>query len=499
MFHYKSSIAIISFMLLLLTIPELSFAAAHLGDAWFLDGAGISALWIIPFGGMLLSIALGPIIAPQFWHHHYGKISVMWAFIFIIPFFFAYGLSITSYEVIHILIVDYVPFIILLFALFTVSGGIRLKGTLVGTPVVNTLILIIGSILASWMGTTGAAILLIRPILRANEHRKYKVHTVVFFIFTIANIGGSLTPLGDPPLFLGFLKGVSFFWTLEHMMLPMLFALAILFIVYFIIDTILYNKEGKPKPENLTKEKLALEGSVNFLLLAGIIGAVIMSGIWKPDPNAAADASIWANAPIAITIYHVPLYLNELARLILLIACAGLSIKLTNPVSRQLNGFNWEPISEVAKLFFGIFVTMIPALKILQAGKNGALTSIVSLVTNDDGTPVNIMYFWVTGLLSSFLDNAPTYLVFFSTAAGDLSNPANITHLMTDMSTTLLAISCGAVFMGANTYIGNAPNFMVRSIAEQQGVKMPSFFGYMLWSMCILIPLFLLVGIIFIA
>ena len=478
-------------------MPDTALAAAHVGDAWYINGADISAFWIIPFVGMLLSIALGPICVPHFWHHHYGKVSVMWAAIFIIPFIAVYGLSISAYEFVHIIVADYVPFLILLFALFVVSGGIRLKGSLVGTPVVNVLILIVGSILASWMGTTGAAMLLIRPLLRANEHRQYKVHTVVFFIFTVANIGGSLTPLGDPPLFLGFLKGVSFFWTLEHMFLPMLFALTTLFILYFAIDTFLYKKEGKPVPATKSTEALGLEGSINFLFLLGINGAVVLSGIWKPDANAAVGASIWENAPVLLSIYHVPLYANEATRLVLLLICAGLSIKFTSSESRKLNGFEWEPIAEVGKLFFGIFVTMIPALKILQAGENGALASIVSLVSTPEGEPVNLMYFWITGLLSSFLDNAPTYLVFFSTAAGDMSDMANITRLMTDMAPTLLAISCGAVFMGANTYIGNAPNFMVRSIAENQGVKMPSFFGYMAWS-AMLLPVFFLVGLIFI-
>ncbi len=479
-------------------IPKISFAASAVGDAWYLSGADLSSLWIIPFTGMLLSIALGPILFAKFWHHNYGKISVAWAVMFIVPFIAVYGVSITAYEVIHILLIDYVPFLILLFSLFVISGGIRLKGSLSGSPIVNTLILLIGAILASWMGTTGAAMLLIRPLLRANAHRKYKVHTVIFFIFTVANIGGSLTPVGDPPLFLGFLKGVDFFWTLEHMFLPMLFTLTILFIIYFIMDTILYKKEGKPAPENSDDEKLGLEGSINFLLIAGVIFAVVISGVWKPNPAAPIDASIFDNAPIAFSIYHVPMYLNELTRLILLLILAWLSLKLTRKESRELNGFNWEPILEVGKLFFGIFITMIPALKILQAGESGGLASVVSMISDENGNPVNLMYFWITGILSSFLDNAPTYLVFFTTAAGDVSNPANIQMLMTEKSSTLLAISMGAVFMGANTYIGNAPNFMVRSIAENQGVKMPSFFGYMVWSIAILIPLFLIVAFIFI-
>ncbi len=481
MFIWRSSksLAVIAATLTALLLPVLAFASEGGHGAPHLDGAMLSGLWVIPFACMLLSIAIFPLAAPHFWHHHFGKVAAFWGLAFLVPFAIQFGFSLALYETAHTLFLEYIPFIILLLSLFTVAGGVRLKGSLVGTPTLNTGILLIGTILASWMGTTGAAMLLIRPLLRANAHRKFKVHSVVFFIFLVANIGGSLTPLGDPPLFLGFLKGVSFFWTTVHMFPPMLVLSVILLAVFFALDTVLFNKEGRPVPQGEaagTGEKFGLEGKINLLLLLGVIASVLLSGMWKPG--------------ITISVYHVPVELQNITRDVLLLVIAGLSLKLTDSESRRKNDFNWFPIIEVAKLFSGIFISMIPAIAILKAGENGALSSVINLVSHN-GEPVNIMYFWLTGLLSSFLDNAPTYLVFFNTAGGDAA------HLMTDMADTLLAISAGAVFMGANTYIGNAPNFMVRSIAEDQGVKMPSFFGYMAWSFGILIPCFILLTFLF--
>jgi Na+/H+ antiporter NhaD/arsenite permease-like protein len=443
-----------------------------------MDGAQLSVIWVIPFVCMLLSIAILPLAAENFWHHHFGKVAVGWSLAFLIPCAVTFGIGTAFEQFIHAMVAEYVPFIILLLVLFTVSGGIRLKGSLVGTPKVNVGILLIGTIMASWMGTTGAAMLFIRPLLRANAHRKYRVHTVIFFIFLVANIGGALTPLGDPPLFLGFLKGVPFFWTLTHLFLPVVFLSSILLTGYFILDSILYNKEGRPVPPDSGKEPLHFEGAINFVLLAGIVTTVLISGLWKPG--------------LEIPIYaHVTYELQHLKRDLLLLAIAGLSWKFTCQESRKANGFSWFPIIEVGKLFFGIFISMIPAIAILQAGARGALAPVIKMVSNPDGSPVNVMYFWLTGALSSFLDNAPTYVVFFNTAGGD---PALLTG---QLASTLTAISAGAVFMGANTYIGNAPNFMVRSIAEEQGVPMPSFFGYMLWSGGILIPCFILFSLIF--
>jgi Na+/H+ antiporter NhaD/arsenite permease-like protein len=430
---------------------------------------------VIPFAGILLSIAIFPLVAPEYWHHNFGKVSAFWALLFVIPFLFSQGWQIVLYEVLHVGLLEYIPFIILLLALFTISGGVQLTGSLVGTPIINSAIILVGTLLASWMGTTGAAMLLIRPLLRANKERKHKVHIVIFFIFLVANIGGSLTPLGDPPLFLGFLKGVDFFWTTKAMFLPMLFMIISLLIIFYFYDTFQYRKESDlPVPTN--NEKISVKGSFNLLLIFGVVCSVLLSGFWRPG--------------IDFTIFHVHVELQNLARDILLLILTYLSWTYTSKEIREGNEYTWFPIQEVAKLFAGIFITIIPAIAILKAGKSGALSSIINSVSSDTG-PVNYMYFWLTGILSSFLDNAPTYLVFFNTAGGDAQ------VLMGELSQTLLAISAGAVFMGANTYIGNAPNFMVKSIAESSGIKMPSFFGYFFYSLVILFPLFIVVSLLF--
>ena len=458
-------------------MPILLFAGAggH-GSAPHLNGETLTIFWVIPFVGILLSIAIFPLIAPEFWHHNFGKISLFWATSLIIPFLLKQGFEITLYQLLHVGLLEYIPFIILLLALFTISGGVQLKGSLVGSPTLNTLILFIGTALASWMGTTGAAMLLIRPLIRANSFRKNKVHVIVFFIFLVANIGGSLTPLGDPPLFLGFLKGVDFFWTTSAMFVPMLFMSISLLIIFFVIDTILYKKESQIPKQDDNKEKIGIEGSFNLLLLAGVVGGVLLSGFWKPG--------------ISYEVYHVPIEIQNLTRDLLLLVLTYVSWRLTSMKIRDANEYTWFPIIEVGKLFAGIFVTIIPAISILQAGKDGALASVVSSVSSESGEPINYMYFWLTGILSSFLDNAPTYLVFFNAALGDTMT---VSDLMGQGSQTLLAISAGAVFMGANTYIGNAPNFMVKSISESSGIEMPSFFGYFLkWSVPILMPLFII-------
>jgi Na+/H+ antiporter NhaD/arsenite permease-like protein len=441
----------------------------------------ILPLWsCIPFACMLLSIALCPLIMPEFWHHHFGKISGLWAATLALPFLFAFKGD-ALYEILHIVLADYVPFIILLWSLYTVSGGILLRGTLRGTPVVNVAILIIGTLLASWMGTTGAAMLLIRPFLRANDYRKNKTFMVVFFIFLVANVGGSLTPLGDPPLFLGFLHGVSFFWTFN--LLPHMLVVAILLLViYFILDTYHYRKEGVVAPqESDVKQPLKLDGMHNFIFLAGIIGAVLMSGVVD-----------WGE----VNTFGVHRAVQDWVRDGLLIIMGILSLVATSRRLREDNDFTWFPIIEVAYLFIGIFITMIPCLLILKAGPQGALAFLVNGVTQ----PTH--YFWVTGALSSFLDNAPTYLTFFNTALGSfysgMPEAAAVPLLMTESAIYLKAISAGAVFFGACSYIGNAPNFMVRSISEEAGTPMPSFFGYILkYSLIYLIPCYVVVSLIF--
>jgi Na+/H+ antiporter NhaD/arsenite permease-like protein len=443
-----------------------------------MDGSALSPLWGVPFAGLLLSIALAPLLAPSFWHHHYGKIAAAWALAFVLPFAATFGMSALAHELVHVLLVEYVPFIILLTALFVVAGGIFIRGNLHGSPGLNTALLAIGAVLASLMGTTGASMLLIRPLIRANDNRVHRAHVVVFFIFIVSNVGGSLTPLGDPPLFLGFLKGVEFFWTVGHILPETLFTLSILLVLFWMIDSHYYRKEGvlkaDPTPDT---PRMGFDGAVNFGLLGGVVGLVLLSGFWRSS--------------VQVEIYGTPIGLPGLVRDLGLVAIILLSLWITPARVHSDNQFGWGPMLEVAKLFAGIFLTIVPVIAMLKAGTEGPFGAIVRAVTRPDGQPDPAMYFWATGILSSFLDNAPTYLVFFNSAGGDAA------VLMTTHAATLAAISAGAVFMGANTYIGNAPNLMVKAIAEDRGVRMPSFFGYMLWSGAILVPLFIVQTFIF--
>ncbi|WP_321794390.1 sodium:proton antiporter [Caballeronia sp. J97] len=441
------------------------------------DGAALSATWGIPFVGVLLSIAVFPLVAPKLWHHHFGKIAAAWAIAFLAPFALFFGFGVAGSVLVHALLEEYVPFIVLLASLYTVAGGICVRGNLHGSARLNTGLLALGTALASVMGTTGAAMLLIRPLLRANDNRRHVVHVVVFFIFLVANAGGSLTPLGDPPLFLGFLNGVGFFWTTVHLALPMLFVCAVLLTVFYVLDSYYWRRHDArsafldPTPDT---PPLGIDGKINFALLAVIVVLVLISGVWKPG--------------IAFDVFGTHVQLQNLVRDALLVTVLLASLVLTPKSARAGNAFDWAPIEEVAKLFAAIFITIAPVITILRAGDAGAFAGIVHAVSDAQGKPVDIAYFWATGLLSSFLDNAPTYLVFFNLAGGDART------LMTTDATTLAAISAGAVFMGANTYIGNAPNFMVKAIAESRGVRMPSFFGFIAWSGAILLPLFAVLG-----
>ena len=465
-----------SFLRVAATIAAFTLFAAGPAQAAAIDGRALSILWVLPFAGMLLSIALMPLLTPGLWHHHYGKVTAFWALCIIVPFGLQIGTASTGHALLEVALHEYIPFIVLLFALFTVAGGVRITGNLHGSPSLNTAMLLVGTVLASWMGTTGASMLMIRPLIRANDDRKHNVHVVVFFIFLVSNVGGALTPLGDPPLFLGFLKGVDFFWTTKALFLPTLFVVVLLLGVFYAIDSYYYRKEGIVAPDPTPDSAIGLEGGINLILLGAIILAVLMSGTWQPG--------------VTLSIAGIGVELQNLARDLLLLAIAFASLRLTAAETRSGNGFTWGPIVEVAKLFAGIFVTIIPAIAILRAGVDGALGPLVSLASLPDGTPNNAMYFWLAGGLSSFLDNAPTYLVFFNMAGGDAAT------LMGPLAATLLAVSAGAVFMGANTYIGNAPNFMVKAIAEDMKVSMPSFFGYMAWSCAFLLPCFALVTLI---
>ncbi|WP_439519401.1 sodium:proton antiporter [Hydrogenophaga sp.] len=446
-----------------------------LAQAADLDGSQLSVWWGVPFAGVLLSIALVPLLAPIFWHHHFGKVSAAWALAFLVPFAMFVGPGVTWTAVVHAMVAEYIPFIILLTALFTVAGGIFLRGNLHGSATLNTGLLAIGAVLASFMGTTGASMLLIRPLIRANDNRKHQVHVVVFFIFIVSNVGGSLTPLGDPPLFLGFLKGIEFFWTFNHIWGETLFMLVSLLGIFFVLDWWLYRNREEVQPRDPTPDttRIGFDGAKNFLLLGVVVGLVLMSGLWKSS--------------VVFNVWGTEVGLPGLLRDAGLIVVTLISLRLTPSSVHESNQFSWGPMQEVAKLFAAIFLTIIPVIAMLKAGVDGPFGAVVRAVTNADGTPNPAMYFWATGLLSSFLDNAPTYLVFFNTAGGDPQ------VLMNALAPTLAAISAGAVFMGANTYIGNAPNLMVKAIAEDRGVRMPSFFGYMLWSVGILLPLFALI------
>ena len=459
---------------------------AHHGHG--VDGAKLPIWSIIPFVGILLSIAIFPLVLDShFLVHHGGKMSLVWALAFAVPYLVAFRGE-AFYDILHIYLIDYIPFIILLWGLFTVAGGILVRGTLRGTPIVNTLLLLIGTAIASWVGTTGASMLLIRPLIRANAYRRSKIHLIIFFIFLVSNIGGSLTPLGDPPLFLGFLHNVPFFWTTTALFPHMLFISVILIALFFVVDTFMFKREGGVVPDDGTSEPIRVDGLFNLIFLLGIVAAVLMSGSFK-----------WGE----VNIFGVHVAWQNIARDVLIVVMGLLSLRFT-PFSgelRQANEFSWEPIEEVAKVFAGIFMTIIPALAILKAGENGALRGLIGAIKE----PMH--YFWITGILSSFLDNAPTYLTFFNTALGKLHlTEAVIPEILSGQLTDpehlefvnlLTAISVGAVFMGANTYIGNAPNFMVKAIAEQSGIRMPSFFGYMLWSVAILVPLFVVVTLVF--
>jgi Na+/H+ antiporter NhaD/arsenite permease-like protein len=452
-----------------------SAGSAFAADAPHINGADLAAPWAIPFVGLLLSIAILPLAAPKLWHHHYGKIAAAWALAFIGPFAATYGAEVAIFEFLHVMLLDYVPFIVLLFALYTISGGVLLEGRLKGTPWTNTSMLAGGTAIASIAGTTGASVLLIRPMLRANAGRSYNVHVFVFFIFLVSNIGGSLTPLGDPPLYLGFLKGVDFFWPTVNLLAKTLLLVAILLTVFFLIDSAVYARDTKTRKQESEHAgpPVKLKGWLNIFLLGLVIAVILASAVWKTDA--------------AIDVMGVHVDFPNIARVIALLGLAATSLLLTPMAYRQGNDFTWAPIAEVAKLFAGIFVTIVPVLAMLKAGSDGAFAPLLTLLTGPDGQPNNVAYFWLTGGLSSFLDNAPTYLVFFNAAGGDPQT------LMTTLSATLAAISAGAVFMGANTYIGNAPNFMVKAICEEAGVKMPSFFGYMGWSIVFLLPAFGLV------
>src|SRR5579885_2127367 len=446
-------------------MPEDAHAATTL------DGASMKWPWALPFLGILLSIATGPLLFGKIWHHHYGKIAFAWALLTMLPLAATFGIAAALAALIHAALTEYLSFIVLLFALYVVAGGILITGDLRGTPRTNTGILAFGAGIASLVGTTGAAMILIRPLIRANAARSSNAHVVVFFIFLVANIGGALSPLGDPPLFIGFLSGVSFFWTAHHLWLQTLIVALLVLAIFYALDSWKFRNEP-PQATKATQAPIRVRGQRNIVLIGLIIAAILISAIWKPG--------------IDFNVYGTHVELQNVLRDFALILIALGSLWLTADEHRAANGFTCEPIREVAILFAAIFVTIIPVMAALQAGPRGFFAFLLQLVPAHDDGPHEAAYFWLTGALSGFLDNAPTYLVFFELAGGDAK------ALMGPLAGTLAAISMGAVYMGALSYVGNAPNLMVRAIAEDRGVRMPSFLGYSLCAFCVLIPLFLL-------
>ena len=437
-------------------------------------------LWLcIPFAGLLLCIAVMPLVKGEWWEAHQPLVVVLWILVMVIPFALLYGVRSAAETVLECTVNDYLTFIVLLFGLFCVSGNITMEGDFAGSPRINVGLLALGTLLASCIGTTGASMLMVRPVIKMNSWRRRKSHIMIFFIFMVSNMGGCLTPIGDPPLLMGFMRGVPFFWSL-HLFPVLIFNMVILLFVFYHLDKRNYRRdiaEGRKPDISKPGTEFRIDGLHNIVFLVMIVAAVILSGV-LPGMPAFQDAA--GNARGIHIFGEVSLSYPSLIEIALILLAAFLSFKTTDKEVRVKNHFTWGAIKEVAVLFIGIFITMQPALMLLKAvGPNLGITEPYQM-------------FWATGALSSFLDNTPTYLVFLTTA-GTLGFTGGIsTTLGTLPAKMLSAISCGAVFMGANTYIGNAPNFMVKSISDENGVNMPSFFGYMLWSVAVLIPVFII-------
>ncbi len=441
-------------------------------------GPAFIVLFMAPFVLLLISLATLPLLFPHFWERNKNKAIVSLAFGLPVASFFMYK----DWQTLANTALDYGAFISLLGALFIISGGIYIRGSFAGRPMVNTAFLVIGSVLANLIGTTGASMLLIRPLIRANQERQRKSHIIIFFIFIVSNGAGLLTPLGDPPLFLGFLRGVDFAWTLR-LWPQWLTVVGALLVAFNLVERHQFNKEGPATRASLASEgaqladKFGIEGAHNLIFLSMVVGLIVFSGyvIYPLEGRKLLGESF---GPV----------LSKAAQMAGMMLIALTSYQVTDKTTHHRHNFNFHPIVEVAVLFAGIFAAMIPALLILET-QGGKL-----------GVNQPSQYFWMTGALSSFLDNAPTYLAYTSLAKGALHLPGEgLKELMLDPTGAvfLTAISCGAVLMGANTYIGNGPNFMVKAIAEEARIKMPSFFGYMVWSTTILVPLFIAMTFIF--
>ena len=459
-------------------VRDSNLAPATVHHGGHSGGAHAPSLWsIIPFVGLLLSIAILPLLPAtvHWWESNQNRLMVAVCFAAATLSYYAlsYGSGKVTTVLEHAVLAEYIPFIVLLFSLYVISGGICLKGDLPAHPLTNTVFLAVGAIIASFVGTTGASMLLIRPLLQTNSERRHKKHTVIFFIFLVSNIGGCLLPIGDPPLFLGYLKGVPFLWTFG-LWVPWAVMCAALLVVYYVWDTRAYRKETLKDLiiDEVERTPLTLRGNVNFLWLLGVVLCVALV---KPGEEF-----------LGLGFKPFP-FMRE----VLMLGLTWLSLKVTRKQVRADNQFNYHAILEVAALFIGIFVCMQAPIEILRAS-GASLEPLLS-------SPMH--FYWATGTLSAFLDNAPTYVVFFETASSLTPKGAAGAIALADggliLENLLVAISLGAVFMGAMSYIGNGPNFMVKSIAEQAGIRMPSFFGYMVYSVAILVPLFVVVTLIF--
>ena len=432
--------------------------------------------WGLPFVGLLLTIAAAPLAVPGLWNRHYGKLVAFWALAFVAPDALIEGAGAAARRLLDMALNTYLPFVLLLGALFVITGGLRIRGAPHGTPGVNTALLAISTAVSSCIGTPGASMLMLRPLGRANRHRARAGHVYVFFIFLVCNIGGALTPLGNPPLFLGYLRGVPFFWPVMHLFAPTAALVAAVLAVFYAVDRAIYRLHPKSGDILPQIEKLSVDGGVNLLLLLGAALAMMLRSFWS-----------W---PGALDFFGVRWSFDDILADALFILLGALSLKLTHKATRQENAFVWTPIVEISILFAAIFVALIPVDAIMAAGQAGPGQALFNAMF-DAGRPVVPLFYLLPGLLSAVLDNAPAYLVFFGLAGDDA-------RLLTGpLALTLAAISAGASYFGAMTYIGNAPNLMVKSIVESYGVKMPNFFAYMAWSSLCLLPLLLAVMAVF--
>lgn len=434
-------------------------------------------MWGIPCLGIIFSMSFIPLISAKFWNQYSRQVFIFWTLTYMACAGYVFTVSSTLLSVVDAIFSDYISFIIQISTLFIVSGGIFINLAIRSTPMFNTVFLFGSSLLAGWIGTTGTATLMIRPILRANSHRHYRVHLMVFFIFLVANIGGAFSPLGDPPLFVGFTNGIDFFWFAKHLYPYIFGTLFFLCILFFLIDTQLLKVEKRIRKKNKLSEneeeeenEFLIKGKFNIILLALVLITVMFC-------NFNAEFTVWGKN------YHW----SSVVRNIILLTISWISLKFTKRSIRERNNFSLAPIQEVAELFAGIFITATPIIEMLHQGSNGSLKWIFEQITHN-GEFVLQKCFWISGLLSSILDNTPTFLIFFHLTSG------NAQELMTTHANLLTSFSIATVFMGALTYIGNAPNLMVKSISRNYGVKVPSFLEYMLWSFGILIPVFVIIS-----